>query len=302
MLDDPSQIVSLLANELPTKSTFFIQYIFIVTVLGVGMELLRVAPVIMASLRDCFGPSLTEKERNTPWLFFSPLACPPIFNHAAVLSSVVLFCMILFVYSVLAPLTSIVLVLSFLLIGSAYRHQIIYIYPPTQESGGRLWLNFVGIVLNCMMVAQITIIGVMALKESIVATILTVPVLIATGLFKSYINQRHFKQVECLPSHECFRRDTSSDFYITESFEDLYVQPELLTKEVLPENIGSKLRKRISILPKKKKKKKHKKRKRRDKSVGKSAKTEPIMETEEPDEEHEDIEAPPPPPPPPSSV
>ena len=292
MVDDSSKIISLLANELPTKSTFFIQYIFIVTVLGVGMELLRVVPVIMASLRGCLGPNLTEKEKNTPWLFFSPLACPPLFNHASVLATVVLFCMILFVYAVIAPLTSIVLVISFLILGSAYRHQLIYIYPPSQESGGRLWLRFVGIVLNCMLVAQVTIVALLALKENGVAAGLTVPLLIATGLFKSYIKQRHYQVVECLPSHECFRRDASSDFYITESFEDLYVQPELLTKEVLPDNIGSKLRKRISIVQRKKKKKKPKKRKRRDKSVGKSAKTEPIMAAEE-TETVDDVETPP---------
>lgn len=134
--DEPSLIVELLANELPTKSTFFIQLVFISTVLGLGIELLRIVPVIMASLRGCFGPNLTEEERNSPWLFLNPIAVPPIFNHASVLSQVVLFCMILFVYAVIAPLTSIVLLLSFLILGSGYRHQLIYIYPPTQESGG----------------------------------------------------------------------------------------------------------------------------------------------------------------------
>lgn len=298
MIEDPTKIISLLANALPTQSTFFIQYVFIVTVLGVGIELLRVGPVVMASLRGCLGPNLTEKERNTPWLFFSPLSCPSLFNHAAILATVVLFLMILFVYTVIAPLTSIVLVLSFLLLGSAYRHQLIYIYPPAQESGGRLWMRFVGIILNCMLVAQVTIMGILGLKESVVAVVLIVPLLIATGLFKSYLQQRHFRAAECLPSRECYRRDASSDFYITESFEDLYVQPELLTKEVLPENIGSKLRKKISTVQRKKKKKKSK-RKRRDKSVGKSHKTEPIMATEELEAIDDDVQ---PPPSPPSSV
>jgi len=296
MAQDPGLIVSLLANELPTKSTFFIQYVFIVTSLGVGIELLRIGPVVMASLRSKFGPNLTEKEKNTPWLFFSPLACPPLFKHAAVLSTVVLFCMILFVYAALAPLTAIILTLSFMALGSAYRHQLIYIYAPAQESGGKLWMNFISIIINCMMLAQLTIIALLALKESIVVTILTVPILLITGFFKSYINQRHLKVVECLPSHECCKRDAASDFYITESFEDLYVQPELLTKEVLPGNIGTKLRKKISIM----KPKKHKKRKRRDKNVGNTMKTEPMMAEDETFDKDE--QAPSKPPLPPESV
>ncbi|CAB9513971.1 CSC1-like protein ERD4 [Seminavis robusta] len=262
LAEQPTLIVEVLANELPTKSTFFIQLVFISTVLGLGIELLRVVPVIMASLRGCLGPNLTEKERNQPWLFFNPLAVPPVFNHASVLSNVVLFCMILFVYAVIAPLTAIFMVLSFLVLAAGYRHQLIYIYPATQESGGRLWMSFVGIILNCMLVAEIVIIGLLALKQSAVAAILVAPVIAVTMLFKSYINQRHFQSMECLPSHECHRKDISSDFYITESFEDLYVQPELLVKEAFPENASGKLRKMISLVERRKPSKKKKRRKR----------------------------------------
>jgi len=222
----------------------------------------------MSSLRGCLGPNLTEKERNTPWLFFSPISVPPIFNHASVLSQVVFLCMVLFVYAVLAPLTSIILVLSFLALGSGYRHQLIYIYPPTQESGGKLFLSFVGIAINCMLVAQITILGVLGLKESSVSAILIIPLLLLTLLFKGYIQQRHFTSVEFLPSHECFRKDASSDFYITESFEDLFVQPELLVKEALPDNIGGRLKRTITLSEHKKKGgSKRKKKKRRGWSV-----------------------------------
>jgi Calcium-dependent channel, 7TM region, putative phosphate len=261
-------------------STFFIQLIFISTVLGLGLEVLRVGPAIMSGLRAHLGPNLTEKERNTPWLFFSPLAVPPVFNHASVLSDVVLFCMILFVYAVIAPLVSIFLVFALLILAAGYRHQFVYIYPSKQESGGGLWVRFVGIILNCMMVAQVTILGVLGLKKSPVASALVIPIVVVTSLFKSYINQSHFKSMECLPSYECHRKDTSSDFYITESFEDLYVQPELLVKEAFPENASAALRKSISLLERRKRT--HKKRNRRRKKepfVSRTAKSEPVIET-----------------------
>lgn len=278
VIADPWLIIDLLANELPTKSTFFIQLVFISTVLGLGIELLRVAPAILASLRSCFGPNLTEEERNSPWLFLSPLAVPPVFNHASALSQIVLFCMILFVYAVLAPLTSIVMVVSFLILGSGYRHQFVYIYPPTQESGGRLWMSFVGIMINCMVVAQLTIVGLLSLKKGAVAGPLMFPLIILTFLFKGYIGQRHFQAMECLPSHECHKKDAASDFFIAESFEDLFVQPELLIKEAFPGNIDGKLLKQISLLERKKP---HRKKKRKAiPSVGKTAKSEPALEAE----------------------
>jgi Calcium-dependent channel, 7TM region, putative phosphate len=271
--------VDILANALPGKSTFFIQLVFISTVLGLGIEVLRVGPVVMAGLRARLGPNLTEKERNMPWLFFSPLAVPPVFNHASILCNVVLFCMVLFVYAVLAPLVSIFMVFAFLILAAGYRHQFVYIYPSKQDSGGVLWMRFVGIILNCLMVAQVTLLGVLGLKEGTVAAPMVIPIVVVTALFKSYINQRHFKSVECLPSHECHRKDTSSDFYITESFEDLYVQPELLVKEAFPENASAALRKSISLLERRKRtNKKRNRRRKKEPSMTKTAKSEPIVE------------------------
>lgn len=249
MIENPTNIISLLANELPTKSTFFIQLVFISTVLGLGIELLRIGPAILAWLRTCTGPNLTEEERNSPYLFLNPLAVPPKFNHASALSNVVLFCMILFVYAVIAPLTSIVLLAAFPILSSGYRNQFIYIYPPAQESGGRMWMCFVRIITNCLILAQFIISFMLGIKKSIVATTLMIPLILFTLLFRAFLEQRHFDVVECLPSHECHRKDAASDFYITESFEDMFVKPELLIKEAFPRNIDKKLLNQISLVP-----------------------------------------------------
>ena len=114
-----------------------------------------------------------------------------------------------------------------------------------------MWMSFMGIMINCMIVAQLTIVGLLGLKEGTVAAPLMFPLIIVTFLFKAYLSQRHYKAVECLPAHECHKKDTSSDFYITESFEDLFVQPELLIKEAFPGNIDAKLLNRISLVQRK---------------------------------------------------
>ncbi len=88
------------------------------------MELLRVTDVVHAGIRSLIGPNLTEKERETTWMGIRPFADPPGFGHADVMSSIVLYFVVFFVYAVLAPITSIFMFLCFLLFGSAYRHQV----------------------------------------------------------------------------------------------------------------------------------------------------------------------------------
>lgn len=79
-------------------------------------------------------------------------------NHSSVLMQLrqVLNFMVLLVYAVMSPLTAFVLGFCFFYLSVAYRHQFVYIYPPTPDSGGKMWTRFINILLVCMLVAQIT--------------------------------------------------------------------------------------------------------------------------------------------------
>ena len=113
--EDPLSIINVLANALPSQSTYFIQLLFVSTAVGVAlMEALRVVPLVLAFVRGRIGPNLTEKERNTAFLGIRPLADPIEFPHAVVFSQAVLYFMVLFVYSVVAPITNYILGFCFL--------------------------------------------------------------------------------------------------------------------------------------------------------------------------------------------
>ena len=74
--------MDLLAKSLPSQSTYFIQISFVSIVVQGGMELLRVVPIVMATLRSVIGPQLTEKERKTTYFGLRPLNDPQKFSHA----------------------------------------------------------------------------------------------------------------------------------------------------------------------------------------------------------------------------
>ena len=53
---DPSAAIDLLANSLPTQSTFFIQVLLVDTCVSMSVELLRVSAVAQAIIRSQIGP------------------------------------------------------------------------------------------------------------------------------------------------------------------------------------------------------------------------------------------------------
>jgi hypothetical protein len=225
--------VEFLATSLPPQSTFFIQLIVINTVLGLGMELLRVMAVVQAWLRVCIGPNLTESEKNRTRIGLRPFSDPRDFLHARIFASTVLLFMVTFTYTMLSPITCYVLTFSFLVLGAGYRHQFFYIYPP-KDSGGRLWMRFIGIALACMFIAQLTLCGYLLLKESPVASGLIIPLMVFTVLFNQYIRQRHFRVARYLSSEDCLRFDMQNALRGSIDFEPMkgqYRQPEFKIEE-----------------------------------------------------------------------
>lgn len=232
--NDPSDIVTFLATTLPVKSSFYIQLVLIATVIGLGLELLRVTPLFQAGVRGILGPNLTEKENNTTWYGLRPLSDPRDFFHARVLANAILFLMVAYVYTIIAPICCYVLAFCFLVQGAGYRHQLIYVYPPKPDSGGRLWMKFVNITLTCALIAQITLMGYFLLKSSI-GIYLMIPLVVIQVLFHVYIRQRHFRVAFRLPTEDSLRLDEEKNLVDFSFLEGKYRQPALRTKEILPE-------------------------------------------------------------------
>ena len=281
-----------LANSLPNRSTYFIQILLADTCITLSIELLRVSAVATAAVRSFVGPKLTEKERRTTWMGIRPFADPTRFRHAQILSGMVLYFIVFFVYATLAPITSIFIFICFLFMGAAYRHQVgplsisiglfsqtimnqtqynlwdcvllffccsllplttifdclftpvfihqfIFIYRTKPDSGGKLWVQFMRLVPVCILIAEVTIVGFLALKTAPIALALMIPLLIITILFTIYIHQKHFIATDYLPGCDCINVDRKNNidgpmdmrFLI-----DRYLQPELRDKVLYPTN------------------------------------------------------------------
>jgi len=185
------------------------------------------------------GPRLTEAERRTTWMGLRPLADPLPYEHAEGLSSVVLLFIAFFVYATLAPITSIFAFLCFVCGGIALRHQFIFVYPTVPDSGGKLWIQFMQIVPVSLLIAELTIVGLLALKKVPVASSAMIPLVIVTVLFNIYIRQKHFSATDFLPGIDCVEADrkNNQDGPMDMRFiSNQYKQPELRDKNLWPSN------------------------------------------------------------------
>lgn len=126
IIENPDEIMNILANSLPAQSSYFIQICFVFTFLLQGFDLLRVQELTLAFFRHyVFGPRLTAKERSNTWRCFRSLEDPRPFWHPEVFSQIMLFFVVFFVYSVIAPITSVFLGGCFLICESGYRCTLI---------------------------------------------------------------------------------------------------------------------------------------------------------------------------------
>jgi len=201
---------------------------------GLAFECLRIFPLFQAWLRQTFGPHLTEKEQSRIWKGLRPLSDPRPFFHARILATLVLYQMICFVYTTIAPITCYALAFCFFAMGSAYRNQLFFVYSTNPDSGGMLWIRFVNISLVCMVVAQITLGAYLTLKKAPIASGLMFPLVVFQVLFHVYIRQKHFQVAARLPMEDSIRIDAEgpTDFSF---LKDKYKQSALMVKEIEPD-------------------------------------------------------------------
>jgi hypothetical protein len=229
ILQDPASLITYLSISLPSQSSYFIQYLMTTTLLLQPFETLRLYPLCGAFLRHFMGPRLTEKERKRPWGWLYPLDNPPDFWYAETFAQIILYFMVYFVYATIAPVTSIFIYPCFYLMEWGYRFQYIHNYPRAFDTGGRMWRFFMHFVLCSLLIAILTLIGVLLLKESVYAAPALGPLLAINIMFIIFINGKHSSVSEFLPSRDCVLHDSrfmdegkSYDFV-----QDAYLQPAL---------------------------------------------------------------------------
>eukprot|EP00551_Chaetoceros_affinis_P006458 CAMPEP_0203685338 /NCGR_PEP_ID=MMETSP0090-20130426/48496_1 /ASSEMBLY_ACC=CAM_ASM_001088 /TAXON_ID=426623 /ORGANISM="Chaetoceros affinis, Strain CCMP159" /LENGTH=1259 /DNA_ID=CAMNT_0050554529 /DNA_START=115 /DNA_END=3894 /DNA_ORIENTATION=- len=239
IIDDWRKMMELLATSVPGQVKSFIQFVIVNVFITCSLELLRVLRVIKAFIRSKIAPDLTENDRTSTYLGLEPLTEAEEMDYPLIFAEVVLYFMIVLVYSCIAPIMSFVMMILFILLLVTYQNQFIYVYSSVNDQGGLLWPRMVKMLLFYMIIAEVTLIGIMSIKQSAISSTLLVPLAWCTVLFGMYLQQQHYNVTNYLPSTIAKGRDVKNHGRLDTSFlKDAYMQPALMTKILLPEDFN----------------------------------------------------------------
>jgi hypothetical protein len=243
IIDDPMSGVKLLSEALPAQAGFFIQLMMVQILVPLSIELLRIVPIVVNMIRkllaNLLGHNITEKEKNEMFILPSLNDPAEYFFGTETGTKIVVLTMVQYVYSCMSPITSFftLLVFSFLTVG--LRNQFLFIYPPMNDSGGKLWLNLQRLSVVYMIIAEV-ILFVLMLSKNFIAAMLLIPLIVVTILFKFYTARGHYSDsvINYLPIEMSAAIDDASKQQRAkdDSLKNAYLQPSLRARSLLPEN------------------------------------------------------------------
>eukprot|EP00042_Codosiga_hollandica_P056903 m.832104 g.832104 ORF g.832104 m.832104 type:complete len:786 (+) comp59457_c0_seq5:31-2388(+) len=216
VLNEPTSAASLLGKAIPNSGVFFINFVMIKTFSALPIQALLIGPLIVA-------PILRKFLATTP-RDFKNLQAPPMLNYIASLSGMILVLIAGFVYAIVAPVITIFCLAFFGLAHFIFKYQCMYVYAPPFESGGSYISTLLGWTVSCLFLAQLTIVGVIGVKQGAVPAALLFPLLVITIFFYLYCTNNFDLSSATVPLSDLVAQqaDESDD-----ADEDAFLQPEL---------------------------------------------------------------------------
>ncbi|KAG0294752.1 hypothetical protein BGZ96_000506 [Linnemannia gamsii] len=168
-LDD---IVKLIAQSLPTSSSFFINYVLLRGFTGPALELIQIAPLLL----NFFFTHTMAKSPRQIWDVQGRLESV---NYGVLFPQQTLIFCIGIVFSTITPLILPFVTFYFTLFYFVYRHQFLYVYSQPIETGGLAFPKAVKQVFTGIFISEITLFGIFVLNQTVFNA---VPLMVLMGI------------------------------------------------------------------------------------------------------------------------
>ncbi|PYH99927.1 glycogen debranching enzyme [Aspergillus ellipticus CBS 707.79] len=227
---DATTIAFALAKTLENFAPFYINFLCLQ---GIGLfpfRLLEFGSVAMYPIN--FIAAKTPRD-------YAELSTPPTFSYGYSIPQTVLSLIICVVYSVFPSSWLICLFgLVYFTIGKfIYKYQLLYAMDHQQHSTGRAWPMICSRILVGLMVFQLAMIGVLALRRAITRSLLIVPLLMATVWF-SYFFARSYEPLMKFIALKSIDRERPGGGDISPSPSSTFSPPSGLERDSFPIRIG----------------------------------------------------------------
>ncbi|XP_042433980.1 CSC1-like protein At1g32090 isoform X1 [Zingiber officinale] len=195
----PTQIPATIGVAIPMKATFFMTYIMLDGWAGIASEILRLKPLVIYHLKNMFIVK-TERDREKAM-------DPGSIDFPENLPSLQLYFLLGLVYAVVTPVLLPFILVFFALAFLVYRHQIINVYNQEYESAGAFWPFVHGRIVVSLLIAQLTLIGLLSTKKAANSTPLLAVLPVFTIWFHRYCKSRFEPAFRKYPLEEAMERD-----------------------------------------------------------------------------------------------
>uniref|UniRef100_A0A0E0BVM0 CSC1/OSCA1-like 7TM region domain-containing protein n=1 Tax=Oryza glumipatula TaxID=40148 RepID=A0A0E0BVM0_9ORYZ len=199
VLSSPKDIPVQLARAIPVQATFFITYVLTSGWASLSSELMQLFGLIWNFVRKY----ILRMPEDTEFV--------PSFPYHTEVPKVLLFGLLGFTCSVLAPLILPFLLVYFFLGYIVYRNQLLNVYRTRYDTGGLYWPIAHNAVIFSLVLTQIICLGVFGLKESPVAAGFTIPLIILTLLFNQYCRNRLLPLFRTTPAQDLIDMDREDE-------------------------------------------------------------------------------------------
>lgn len=184
IINNPASIVTMLATQLPNNANFFVDYI-VLGLSGFAMQLLQIGRMVMCALKKY----LNKSPRSKAMFYGRQTYC----YYTGFPGHMITF-MVTAAYAIIQPFIVIPAAIYFFLYYVSTKYMFMYIYSPQYETGGTMWSLVFDCTTTSILIFQLTLIGLLGLKEAIGPPIVLLPLLFLTlfvrvyckGLLKKY--------------------------------------------------------------------------------------------------------------------
>nr|CAB3493407.1 unnamed protein product [Digitaria exilis] len=181
------------------KATFFITYVLTSGWASLCSEILQVYNLVYNFFSKC----ICCCQQNSEYVYSFPY-------HTEV-PKVLMFNLLGFAFAIMAPLILPFLLVYFCLGYLVYRNQILNVYYPKYEMGGKLWPIMHNTIVFSLVLMQVIALGVFTIKKSPVASGFTILLLVGTILFNEYCRHRFSRIFEAYSAQDVIELDRDDE-------------------------------------------------------------------------------------------
>jgi hypothetical protein len=209
VLDNPVSIVSILANALPTVSTFFINFMLTGLLSGVPLMMLRIGPIVIFKL---YCKIMNPRKITRRDFLEGPLANAPI-KYEVLIPKILYLVAIQLTFMVISPILLIVSGVLFSALYLAWKYQLCYVITPPSQMGGMFWYRIYKYSMTALLASSITMIGYMGIKEGFAQSALLFPLPFIVTLVWNYTSDK-FESISLDMAHnEAFKADNRTGMW-----------------------------------------------------------------------------------------